>query len=452
MANPFWRVALVPLLAVTLLAAALPAAPVARAQVRGEIVGPGKTRLPVAVAELKWMGGLVRTAAADAFRQQLAADLELSGLFHIIDPGAHIEDPQQAGITGEGIDFDDWAAIGALGLVRGGYWGTPQGLTVEVRFFDVSTRASKGGRRLSGEGTTAARMAHRMTDAIMGFVTGVPGPFDSRIVFVSNREDHYREVYMYSFDGSVDRLTRHRSVTMAPAWHPSVASILFTSFKERHPALFRLDLASAAEDRITRRLGVNVGGAWAPDQSRVVLAREADGNTDLYSLDPDSGESKRLTRHWAIDVDPAWSPDGRHLAFCSSRSGKPQVYVMRADGSQLRRLSFEGEYNSAPAWSPDGTLIAYAGRRQGRFQIFTVEAAGGTPRQLTFGGSNEDPSWSPDSRYLAFTHRRSGVSSVYMTDVHGRWLKQLTDEKGDDSSPNWSPRRPRGPRVDGGDG
>ena len=106
------------------------------------------------------------------------------------------------------------------------------------------------------------------------------------------------------------------------------------------------------------------------------------------------------------------------------------------------------------AMARDGASVALVGRTAAKVEAVKeeVEAAGGTPRQLTFGGSNEDPSWSPDSRYLAFTHRRSGVSSVYMTDVHGRWLKQLTDEKGDDSSPNWSPRRPRGPRVDGGDG
>lgn len=415
----------------------------ARAQVRGEILGPGRNRLPVAVAELKWMGGLVRTAAADRFREQLAADLEISGLFHVIDAGAHIEDPQQAGITRDEIDFDDWAAVGALGLVRGGYRGTPEGLTVEVRFFDVAERASKGGRRLSGETTSATRMAHRMADAVMEFVTGTPGPFDSRIAFVSNRGDHYREIHMYSFDGKVERLTRHRSVTMAPAWHPSVGSILFTSFKDRHPALYSLDLATAQEQRLTTRFGVNVGGVWSPDRTSVVLAREQAGNTDLYALDPGTGESRRLTRHWAIDVDPAWSPDGRQLAFCSSRSGTPQVYVMAAGGGEPRRVSFEGEYNSAPAWSPDGTTIAYAGQRQGRFQLFTVPASGGSARQLTFGGSNEDPAWSPDSRYLAFTHRRSGKASIYMTDVHGRRLEQLTDEKGNDSSPNWSPRRPR---------
>ena len=423
----------------------------ARAQVRGEIIGPGRTRLPVAVAELKWMGGPMRTAAADRFSRQLASDLETSGLFHVIDSGAHIEDPQAAGITREGIDFDDWTAIGALGLVRGGYWGTSEGLTVEVRFFDTGEGASKGGRRLSGETASAARMAHRMADAVMGFVTGLAGPFDSRIIFVSDREDHYREIYMYSFDGTVERLTRHRSVTMAPAWHPSAGSILFTSFKERHPALYSRDLADGTERRLTTRFGVNVGGAWSPDQTTLVLAREQGGNTDLYALDPASGESRQLTQHWGIDVDPAWSPDGRHLVFCSSRSGGPQIYVMAADGSGTRRLSFEGEYNSAPTWSPDGTTIAYAGRRQGRFQIFTISAAGGEARQLTFGGSNEDPSWSPDSRYLAFTHRKAGSASIYMADVHGRWLKQLTDGKGDDSSPSWSPRRPRQLPVAGRD-
>jgi TolB protein len=422
--------------AAILVASSLPA----HAQVRGEIVGPGATRLPIAVPDLKFLGGVARQDAAQAFVRIVRADLELTGLFRVVDPLAYIDDAQSAGLTLGTINFDNWLSIGAMALVSGAYSGTPTGLTIEARFFDVADRSSAGGRKLAGDASTVARMAHRMADAVVEFVTGKPGPFESRIAFVSNRDGYFREIYEFTFDGRVRRLTQHRSITMAPSWHPSNEKLLFTSFKTGKPVLYSYDMETGFDVRVASKLGVNVGGVWSPRGDTLLVAREENGNTDIYELNPANGAVRQLTNHWNIDVDPAWSADGRSIAFCSSRSGKPQIYTMTRDGRNLRRITFSGDYNCSPAWSPDGRSIAYAGQVRGRFQIFVVPAAGGTPTQITSTGSNEDPSWSPDSRYLVYSGDRGGRKKLYMAMATGGWERQLTSGNGDDSSPSWSRR------------
>ncbi|MFQ5479119.1 MAG: Tol-Pal system beta propeller repeat protein TolB, partial [Candidatus Binatia bacterium] len=372
------------------------------------------------------------------FTRVLMADLQRSGIFRVLDPAAYIEDPQKSGTIREDINFGSWAAIGALGLVRGSYRGTPGGMTIEVRFFDVAAGSSLGGNKLSGKTSSAGAMAHRTADEIMKFVTGKAGPFDSWISFVSNRDSRFREIYIYSFDGRVEALTAHRSITMAPAWSPDAESLLFTSFKDGHPALYSYDLASGSDRRLAYRHGVNVGGAWSPGGQSVLFSRAVDGNTDVYSLSLASRRVTRLTSHWGIDVDPAWSPDGKRIAFCSSRSGSPQIYVMSARGESPRRISFQGRYNCTPAWSSDGRSLAWTGRVDGRFQIFTKLLDGGSPRQLTFEGENEHPTWSPDSRFIAFSGRRGSKRSIYMVGVLTGIITQLTVGPGDDTSPNWS--------------
>ncbi|MFP6625480.1 MAG: Tol-Pal system beta propeller repeat protein TolB [Deltaproteobacteria bacterium] len=419
----------------------LGAAPVqVEAEVRGEIIGPGKTRLAVAVAGLRHNGGREHAGEVERLRDTLARDLELSGLFRVIPADAYLVATQDYGITEDAIDFDDWRAIGALGLVRGGYTIDSDGILVEIRFFDVVAGRSRGGKKIRGDLESVERIAHRTADAMIEAVTGHLGPFESRIAFVSDRNGHFREIYSFDFDGRVTRLSRHETITMAPAWGPDSQALAFTSFKDGGPALYKLDLASGRESKITRRLGVNVGAAWSPDGRSVLLAREVGGNTDIYTIDLSSGRSEQLTTHWGIDVDPAWSPDGRRVAFCSSRAGKPQIYTMNADGGGMRRLTFEGNYNCSPAWSPDGKTIAFAGRREGRFHIFSMPAKGGNVRQLTFEGANEDPTWSPDSRYIAFSSNRSGRKKIFLMDLSGRWKIQLTDGVGDDTSPSWSRR------------
>lgn len=410
------------------------------AQVRGEILGPGATRLPVAVPDVKIMPG-ASTASAEAYVRTLRGDLEHSGIFRVINPTAYISDPQSSALTLESVNFENWRTIGALGLATGSLEATAEGIAVDARYFDIANRSLVGGRRLVGSAGDAKRMGHRMADAILEFLTGVPGPFESRIAFVSDRAGRFREVYAYTFDGEVKQITRHNSITMSPSWHPSSRSILFTSFKDRRPMLFGMDLTTGYDTRIASKMGVNVGASYSPDGRRILLAREENGNTDLYELDPGAGSARRLTTHWGIDVNGSWSPDGRRIAFCSARSGTPQVYIMApGDEGSAQRITFEGDYNCSPSWSPDGRYIAFAGRRQGSFHIFVVSAAGGAARQLTFAGSNEDPTWSPDARYIAFSGRRGGQKKIYMTDLQGRWERQLTDGPGNDSSPAWSRR------------
>ncbi len=412
----------------------------AAAQVRGEITGPGASRLPVAVPDLT-QGAGANPAAAAAFVKALRADLDHSGLFRVINPMAYIHDAATSGITNASISFDNWRTIGALGLSVGSIEGGAAGLAVDARYFDVANRSMVGGRRFAGTAADGSRMGHRMADAIIEFVTGMPGPFESRIAFISDRGGRFREVYAYTFDGEVRQITNHRSITMSPGWHPTSRSVLFTSFKEHRPMLFSAELGSNADSRIASKMGVNVGASYSPDGRKILLAREEAGNTDLYELDPGSASTRRLTSHWGIDVGGSWSPDGRRIAFCSARSGTPQIYVMSASGeADARRLTFEGDYNCSPSWSPDGKSIAFAGRRQGAFHIFVVPVTGGSARQLTFAGSNEDPTWSPDSRYIAFTGRRGAQKKIYMTDILGRWERQLTDGPGNDSSPSWSRR------------
>lgn len=409
------------------------------AQLRAEIVGPGVMRIPIAAAPLAPVGGADAALEAE-FSRVLAGDLDISGLFRVIDPASYIEGVPAGPLGPENVNFLNWQAVGARGVLLGRYERSQQELTVEVAFFDVPAHSMLGGRRFRGSLGEVARIAHRTADAILEFTTGIPGPFDSKLAFVSNRGGPARELFSFTLDGKIDKITNHRSVIMAPAWSPDVRSIAFTSFRDGEADLFSVAPASKAETKLASKMGLNIGAAWRPDASLLAVAREREGNTDLYILDFRGQTQERLTDHWGIDVDPSWSPDGTKLAFCSSRGGTPQVYTMSYPDKKISRVTFSGGYNCSPVWSPDGRSIAYAGRVGRDFHVFVIPAGGGQARQLTSSGSNEDPTWSPDSRFIAFSRERGTHKKIFLVDVTGRWERQLTTGEGDDTSPSWSRR------------
>ena len=411
-----------------------------RAQVTGRIVGPGATRLEIAISPLAEEGGAGQ-GLGQRFTEILARNLTLSGYFRVLDPKAYLEGPLPLEVSQ--INFGNWSVLGAKALIKGSITQSGSGLAVEARLYDVGQRAQMGGQRFSGGPDLVPQMARRFADKIMEMLTGEPGPFDSRIAFASRRGGRAKEIVVMSVDGyDATVLTSNGTINLAPSWSPDAASVLFTSFMDGNANLYRLDLLSRGLRRISEVRGFNLGGRWSPDGHMIAMSRERDGNSDIFLLDADGRVVRQLTNSPEIDVSPSWSPDGRQIAFVSARTGTPQVYVMGVDGSGQRRVTFQGSYNTSPCWSPKGDLIAYVGREQG-FNVFTINQKNNQVRQLTSGqGNNEDPWFSPDGRYLVFSSTRVGKPALFLSDTSGDHQVQLTKSGGDDSSPAWSPRLP----------
>jgi TolB protein len=424
------------------LAAALSSATPARAVVTGQIFGPGSESFPIAVMPLKNLGGDTGGALGTRFAQVLSRDLELSGYFRLLDPKTFIEDPQTSGITASEIDFVGWASLGAQALVKGGVTTSGDTATVEVRLFDVPGRQDvpQASRRYSGPRSELPRMAHRTADAILEFLTGERGPFDSMIAFVSTRSARLKDVYRMTFDqDEPTRVTDERSIVVMPRWRPDVRAILFVSYREHLQHLFEVTLGGRQVTRLVPGPGAILDAAWSPDGTKLLATRVDDGNPNIYLYDRGGQLLKRLTDHWAIDVAPAWAPDGRRFAFCSGRTGSPQIYVMSIDGESATRVSQTGSYNTSPAWSPKGDHLAWT-TRAGGFQVVVASADGSGAHTITGAGSNENPSWAPDGRYLVFSSTRAGRAHLFIADRDGKSQKQLTRGAADDTSPAWSAR------------
>jgi TolB protein len=415
----------------------------AEAVVTGQIFGPGSASFRIAVMPPKNLGGDAGGALGARFAEVLSRDLELSGYFRLIDPKAFVEDPQSSGLTAPEVDFVGWAAIGAQALVKGGITLSGDAITLEVRAFDVPGRqeVAQVGRRYSGARADLPRMAHKTADALLEFLTGERGPFDSAIALVSNRSGRLKDVYRWTFDQDEPvRVTDQRSLVANPRWRPDAHAILFMSYRQHFPRLFQVELSGRQVTRVTTGQWVVLDGAWSPEGSRLLVTREDGGNSDIYLIDRSGQVLRRLTDHWAIDVAPAWAPDGRRFAFCSSRAGSPQIYVMDIDGSGVKRVSFAGSYNTSPAWSPKGDRLAWVTRAAGGFQVVVAAADGSNAQTITAQGSNENPSWGPDGRYLVFSSTRAGGRHLFLADRDGKTQKQLTRGTGDDTSPAWSSR------------
>ncbi|MDF1565426.1 MAG: Tol-Pal system beta propeller repeat protein TolB [Deltaproteobacteria bacterium] len=377
-------------------------------------------------------------AAADLLVERLRYDLDVSGLFQVLDPRSFLARPDE-GMTALAIKFNDWANVGAEGLLKIQLSAEGEKLKVEARLFGVTRAEQLAEWTFEDRAAEVRSLAHRLADAVVHYFTRERSIFDTRLTFI-RKIDGKKQVWVSDWDGNGARRVVGGELNLLPAWSPAGDGLLFTSYRDGDPDLYTATL----DGKVKRLVGGDAmftGGAYSPDGKKVAFTRIADGNAEIYLTSSQGGKIERLTDAYGVDTSPSWSPDGQKIAFVSSRHGNPHIFVMNADGSGQKRITFQGNYNQTPDWSPRGDVIAFTARDERNvFDLFTVNPDTGEIRRLTQDtGNNEEPSFSPNGRHIAFTSTRSGTPRIYIMNADGTGQRLLDLPAGSYYTPAWGP-------------
>ena len=404
-----------------------------------DISNPFLRKIPLAVPLFKNENGTAEEKRlSNSSADLLAASLEFTGYFKLLDRGAFLFDPQKDGVLTPQITFANWTVIGSELLITGLFKEAGGNITMELRLFDTFKARRIIGKKYSGKKGDQRQMIHRFCSEVIKYLTGHRGVFGSKIAFVSNGSGN-KEIYSCAFDGyNPQQVTRNHSISLFPAWSADGRYLAYTSYKNGKPDLFVKNLAEMQETSINQK-GLNITPAWVPGKFELAATLSFSGDQEIYLLTGSGKVIKRLTNIRGIDVSPTWSPDGKKFAFVSNRAGSPQIYVQDLASAKVRRLTYEGSYNTQPSWSPQGDKIAYASVVEGRRNIVVMDLEGQEPLQLTHeSGDNESPSWSPDGSLLVFSSNREGPFRIYVMTAFGTDQRRLLVMTGEQTNPKWS--------------
>ncbi len=407
--------------------------------------------------------GSATSAAAD-IHATAKRNLELSTYFTMMSNSVFLEDPSKTGIKPKpgdsaGFSFEPLKKVEAEFLIRTGYSITGSDLTVEMFVYQVTQSKLIVGKRYKANVNQSKQIGHTLANDVIEALTGVRGPFMSKIVATSDRgAGQAKEVVTMNWDGSdIEQVSRHNSVALSASWSPDGKKIVYSVFSKfikkdggsmSNVSLYTLDIPTGKRVLTSYRPGVNSGAIFSHDGKSIYLGMSmGSGAADIYKISLTGDILNRLTKGpaGAINVEPSLNPIGSQIAFSSERGGRPMIYVMGSDGGNVKRLTFQGVYNSSPSWSPDGKKIAFAGQDDNNFDVFVMNADGSNISRVTSAkksngraAHNEDPSFSPDSRYIVYTSNRTGKNQIYISTVDGTEERRVTNDSHNYYKPKWS--------------
>ena len=376
---------------------------------------------------------------AGQIAQVVSADLERSGLFRPLDPGTFKAAPGDVNVQ---PNFDDWKSISAQALVTGQVTTDADGrLRADFRLWDTYAGEQLLGLQFSSTPENWRRVAHKIADAVYEKLTGAPGYFDTRIVFVAEsgtRAHRIRRLAIMDQDGAnPSYLTDGSYMVFTPRFSANSQEITYMALRPSGSSVYLLNIETTRQEAVGHFTGMVFAPRFSPDGRKVAFSVEKDGNTDIYVMDLASHATARLTTDPAIDTSPSFSPDGGQLVFNSDRGGSPQIYVMNTDGSGVRRISFGSGRYTTPVWSPDGKWIAFT-KQEGGFHIGIMRPDGSDERILTGSPLEEGPTWAPNSRVIMFSRESGSGAHLWMVDISGRLVRPAPYPLGA-SDPAWSP-------------
>lgn len=408
-----------------LAASATPAFP----QFRVEVTGVGMTQVPLAI--LPFRG---EAQSPQKISSIVKADLERSGLFRAIEPGAQTADETTR------PDLASWRQKGADAIVTGSVSPLADGrFDVRLRLWDTVRGQDLGGQSFTPPAGDLRLSAHRISDYVYEKLTGEKGIFSTRIAYVTKAAQRFN-LWVADSDGegAQSALTSPEPI-ISPAWSPSGAQLAYVSFESRKPVIYVHEVLSGKRRLVANFRGSNSAPTWAPDGRQIVATLSQQGGSQLYAIGLNGEEPRRLTQTTSIDTEPAFSPDGKNIYFVSDRGGAPQIYRMSATGGNAERVTFTGSYNISPAISPDGRWLAYISRVGGAFKLHLMELAGGAVTAITDTSSDESPSFAPNSRLIVYATQQQGREALMTTTLDGKIKAKLSGASGDIREPDWGP-------------
>lgn len=376
----------------------------------------------------------------------ISNDLKLSGQFAPVSQDDFLSFPSDA----KSVYYPDWKKLNVHYLVLGKVNLLPNnGYRINYQLFDINAQKSILSGYVDGLSGQLRPLAHRISDYIYQKITGIPGVFSTKLLYVlaqnkGTTSASYQLVYA-DMDGyrPVTIVTSSQPI-VSPAWSPDHREVAYVTYtNDLRQIIYMQDLATGQRRTVSPPgFALDASPVFSPDGEWLAMTLSKGRDSHIYIKNLKTGQLKQVTfGTYILDSEPTWTPDGQNIVFTSNRGGSAQLYEINLASKKLTRLTFEGSFNARARVFPDGKHLALVTKGAGEraYHIAILSLTSGKMRIISTEPFEDSPSISPNGRMLVFSALKDDQHVLGMITVDGRASYTLPARKGDVQEPGWSP-------------
>ncbi|HMJ54310.1 MAG TPA: tolB protein [Polyangiaceae bacterium] len=369
---------------------------------------------------------IVTTNEADTTLQLVVKkDLDLSGQFEVVSDDAA---PSGLYLHDSPVDVAAWRSKGIAILVRVLANKLPSG---KIELLGSAYFVGRGAtpafeHRIESDAALVRPSSHRMTDALLGALSGRPGGFASHMVY-SGRVGRNRQIFGIDADGfNLHTESPVGDTAIAPTFGPK-GEPYYALSHDYSP--FRLVRGPSATPVPITLPGSVFGIAFSSDHSKIAVSVARDGTSHIHVGSAD-GTGLQAISTVPLANHPVFGPGGK-IAYVGGGPAGQRVYV---EGKPISPAGFNA---SAPAFcdTPNGLVVVFTVGIGAGADLVSTDARGGNITRITQNqGANSYPACSPDGRLLAFfsTRKTDKGPGLYVVPLAGVWrAKRISSELGE---------------------
>lgn len=354
-------------------------------------------------------------------------DFELTGLFDVIS-----DDKAPPGMYGfdDAVDVDAWRKLGAEAIVK---VAARKAGADQIQVFGLAYLMSSGKtpvyeKKLTVKKTEARVTAHRITDALLGALTGRPGGFASELAF-SGRWGKNRRIFRMDADGNgLSPLTDAKDTAIAPAFGPG--NKIFYLLSHEYAPFSVFAYANQKNEPVSVPFKTSIYGvSLSKDGSKLALAVANNGKSAIFMGAADGSNMKSVSTT-ELATRPVFSPSGK-LSWIGgeAKQGTQRVWL---DGKPVSPTGFTAGGQTF-CDTEDGIRLVYSvSVGGGRQDLVMGDEKGRVIGRLTQGqGSNTHPACSPDGRLLAFFSTRGSAPGIYVMSLKSFRTQSISSQLGE---------------------
>jgi TolB protein len=355
-------------------------------------------------------------------------DFELTGLFDVI-----ADEKAPPGMYGfeDAVDVDAWRNLGAEAIVK---VAARKGASADqIEVFGIAYLISTGKKpvfekKLTVKKTEARVTAHRVTDALLGALTGRPGGFASELTF-SGRWGKNRRIFRMDADGNgLLPFTDPKDTAIAPAFGPGNKIYYLVSHDYGPFALFTYE--NQKNDAVALPFKTSLYGVGLSRDGKKLAVAVADAGKSAIFVGAADGSNMTSVSTTELATRPVFSPSGK-LSWIGgeARQGTQRVYL---DGKPISPPGFTAGGQTF-CDTEDGIRVVYSVAVGGGKQDLVMgDEKGRVIGRLTQGqGSNTHPACSPDGRLLAFFSTRGNAGGIYVMSLKSFRTQSISSQLGE---------------------